>query len=167
MDKAIQSGRLTRREAMALAGAASAAALINGGALAQGAPKKGGVLKVSANANPSSLDPQTGGAGSDHTMLYPMYDTLTEWDYETLKPKPGLASSWSFTDPQTLVLNLRSGVTFHDGTPLDAEAVKFNFERAKTEQRARHSLGSCGHDDLAHGRQGRQHGPQAGRRRRL
>ncbi len=136
MDKAIQSGRLTRREAMALAGAASAAALINGGALAQGAPKKGGVLKVSANANPSSLDPQTGGAGSDHTMLYPMYDTLTEWDYETLKPKPGLASSWSFTDPQTLVLNLRSGVTFHDGTPLDADAVKFNFERAKTEQRS-------------------------------
>ncbi|MEI2733456.1 MAG: ABC transporter substrate-binding protein [Rhodoblastus sp.] len=130
-----QFGRLTRREAMALAGAAGAAALIDTSALAQGAPKKGGVLKVSANANPSSLDPQTGGAGSDHTMLYPMYDTLVEWDYETLKPKPGLAQ-WSFPDPQTLVLNIRSGVTFHDGTPLDAEAVKFNFERAKTEQRS-------------------------------
>lgn len=129
-------GRLTRREAMALAGAAGASALINGSALAQGAPKKGGVLKVSANANPSSLDPQTGGAGSDHTMLYPMYDTLVEWDYETLKPKPGLAASWSFTDPQTLVLNIRSGVTFHDGTPLDAEAVKFNLERAKSEARS-------------------------------
>ncbi len=129
-------GRLTRREAMALAGAASAAAMINSAAFAQGAPKKGGVLKVSANANPSSLDPQTGGAGSDHTMLYPMYDTLVEWDYETLKPKPGLAQSWSFPDPQTLVLNIRPGVTFHDGAPLDAEAVKFNLDRAKTEQRS-------------------------------
>jgi len=131
-----QFGRLTRREAMALASAVGAAALIDTSALAQGAPKKGGVLKVSANANPSSLDPQTGGAGSDHTMLYPMYDTLVEWDYETLKPKPGLAQSWSFPDPQTLVLNIRTGVTFHDGTPLDAEAVKFNLERAKTEQRS-------------------------------
>jgi len=121
---------------MALAGAASAAAMINSAAFAQGAPKKGGVLKVSANANPSSLDPQTGGAGSDHTMLYPMYDTLVEWDYETLKPKPGLAQSWSFPDPQTLVLNIRPGVTFHDGAPLDAEAVKFNLDRAKTEQRS-------------------------------
>ena len=129
-------GRLTRREAMALASAAGAASLLNAAAFAQGAPKKGGVLKVSANANPSSLDPQTGGAGSDHTMLFPMYDTLVEWDYETLKPKPGLAESWSFTDPQTLVMKIRSGVTFHDGTPLDAEAVKFNLERAKTEQRS-------------------------------
>ena len=69
-------------------------------------------------------------------MLFPMYDTLTEWDYETLKPKPGLAESWTFSDPQTLVLNIRSGVTFHDGTPLDAEAVKFNLERNKTDQRS-------------------------------
>lgn len=126
----------SRREALAFAGVAASTPLFGYHALAQGAPKKGGVLKVSANANPSSLDPATGGAGSDHTMLFPMYDTLTEWDFETLKPKPGLAESWSFTDPTTLVLRLRSGVTFHDGTPLDAEAVKFNLERAKTEQRS-------------------------------
>ncbi|MFO1116018.1 MAG: ABC transporter substrate-binding protein [Beijerinckiaceae bacterium] len=126
---------LSRRQALALAGGLAAASL-PGSVLAQGAPRKGGVLKVAANANPSSLDPTTGGAGSDHTMLFPMYDTLTEWDYETLKPKPGLAESWTFSDPQTLVLNIRSGVTFHDGTPLDAEAVKFNLERNKTDQRS-------------------------------
>ena len=34
------------------------------------------------------------------------------------------------------MLNIRSGVTFHDGTPLDAEAVKFNFERNKSDQRS-------------------------------
>ena len=93
-------------------------------------------MRISAPANPSSLDPATGGAGSDHAFLFTMYDTLTEWDFETLKPKPGLAESWSFTDPTTLVLKIRSGVTFHDGTPLDAEAVKFNLERNKSDPKS-------------------------------
>ena len=109
---------------------------IAGGAAAQGAPKKGGVLKVSANANPSSLDPQTGGSGSDHSFLYPMFDTLISFEPATLKALPGLAESWSNPDPRTLLLNIRSGVTFHDGTPLDAAAVKFNLDRARTDPRS-------------------------------
>ena len=123
----------TRREAMALISAALAGTALGGSAFAQGTPKRGGILRISAPANPSSLDPATGGAGSDHAFLFTMYDTLTEWDFETLKPKPGLAESWSFTDPTTLVLNIRRGVIFHDGTPLDAEAVKFNLERNKSD----------------------------------
>src|SRR5262245_28333985 len=121
----------TRREAMALISGALAGTALGDKALAQATPKRGGILRISAPANPSSLDPTTGGAGSDHAFLFTMYDTLTEWDFETLKPKPGLAESWSFSDPTTLVLNIRSGVTFHDGTPGDAEAVKFNLERNK------------------------------------
>ena len=126
----------TRREAMALISGALAGTALGGSAFAQGTPKRGGILRISAPANPSSLDPATGGAGSDHAFLFTMYDTLTEWDFETLKPKPGLAESWNFTDPTTLVLNIRSGVTFHDGTPLDAEAVKFNLERNKTDPKS-------------------------------
>jgi peptide/nickel transport system substrate-binding protein len=126
----------TRREAMALMTGALAGAALGGHAFAQGTPKRGGILRISAPANPSSLDPATGGAGSDHAFLFTMYDTLTEWDFETLKPKPGLAESWSFTDPTTLVLNIRAGITFHDGTPLDAEAVKFNLERNKSDQKS-------------------------------
>jgi peptide/nickel transport system permease protein/peptide/nickel transport system substrate-binding protein len=93
-------------------------------------------LRISASANPSSLDPATGGAGSDHAFLFTMFDTLTEWEFETLKPRPGLAESWSYADPKTFVLNIRPGVTFHDGTPLDAEAVKFNLERNKTDPKS-------------------------------
>ena len=78
---------------------------------------------MAAPANPSSLDPATGGAGTDHVFLYTMFDTLIEWDYETLRAKPGLAESWSFPDPKTMVLNLRKGVVFHDGTAFDAAAV--------------------------------------------
>jgi peptide/nickel transport system substrate-binding protein len=126
----------TRREAMALISGALAGATIGGNAFAQGTPKRGGILRISAPANPSSLDPATGGAGSDHAFLFTMYDTLTEWDFETLKPKPGLAESWSFADPTTLVLNIRAGITFHDGTPLDAEAVKFNLERNKSDPKS-------------------------------
>lgn len=126
----------TRREVMALISGALAGTALGGNALAQGTPKRGGTLRISAPANPSSLDPATGGAGSDHAFLFTMYDTLTEWDFETLKPKPGLAESWSFTDPTTLVLNIRAGITFHDGTPLDAEAVKFNLERNKSDPKS-------------------------------
>ena len=126
----------TRREAMALISAALAGAAVGGEAFAQATPKRGGILRISAPANPSSLDPATGGAGSDHTFLFTMYDTLTEWEYDTLKPKPGLAESWSFTDPTTLVLKIRSGITFHDGTPLDAEAVRFNIDRGKNDAKS-------------------------------
>jgi peptide/nickel transport system substrate-binding protein len=127
---------MTRREAVALISGALASASLGGPAFAQGAPKKGGTLRISAPANPSSLDPATGGAGSDHAFLFTMYDTLVEWEFETLKPKPGLAESWKFTDPNTLVLNIRAGVTFHDGTPLDAEAVKFNLDRNKSDPKS-------------------------------
>jgi peptide/nickel transport system substrate-binding protein len=126
----------TRREVMALLSGAAAGLAFGGDASAQGTPKRGGILRISAPTNPSSLDPATGGAGSDHAFLFTMYDTLTEWDFETLKPKPGLAESWSFTDPTTFVLDIRPGLTFHDGTPLDAEAVKFNLERNKSDPKS-------------------------------
>jgi peptide/nickel transport system permease protein/peptide/nickel transport system substrate-binding protein len=132
----LAAAAITRRNALALMTGAAAGVSLGGPAFAQATPKRGGTLRVSAFTNPSSLDPATGGAGSDHTFLYTMYDSLTEWDFETLKPKPGLAESWSFTDPTTLVLNIRQGVTFHDGTKLDAEAVKFNLERAKTDPKS-------------------------------
>lgn len=99
---------------------------------AAGQPKPGGNLRVVHVSNPSSLDPHTGGSGNDHFSLYPMYDRLVNFSPDKLEPQPGLAESWKFPDPQTLVFTLRSGVKFHDGTPFDAEAVLYNIERAKT-----------------------------------
>jgi len=125
---------LRRRDILALIGGGVAAGALGLPALAQEA-KKGGVLKVAAPANPSSLDPATGGAGSDHSILWTMYDTLVEWDYDTLKPKPGMAK-WSYPNANTMVLDITSGIQFHDGTPLDAEAVKFNLERNRSDQRS-------------------------------
>lgn len=124
---------ITRRDLMALLGAGAAA--LPASAWAQAGAKRGGVLKVSANANPSSLDPATGGAGSDHTFLWTLYDTLVEWDYTTLKAKPGLAS-FNFPDQRTMVLDVLPGIVFHDGTPLDAAAVKFNLDRGRQDARS-------------------------------
>jgi peptide/nickel transport system permease protein/peptide/nickel transport system substrate-binding protein len=128
-------GALSRRDVFILAGGVALAGTTGLPALAQEAAKKGGILKVAALANPSSLDPATGGSGFDHNMLWPMYDTLVEWDYETLKPKSGLAK-WSYPDPKTMVLDIEKGVKFHDGTDLDAEAVKFNLERNRQDVRS-------------------------------
>ena len=117
-----------RRAFLALVGAASG---LGTEARAQTTPKRGGILRVAAPTNPSSLDPVTGTAGSDHVYLYTLYDTLVEWEPATLEPRPGLATAWSFPDPLTMVLELRSGVVFHDGTSFDANAVKFNLDRAR------------------------------------
>ncbi len=130
---------LTRRHALAGLGAlaASPLALSLTGRTAFGqTPKKGGILKIAAPFNPSTLDPITGGTGSDHMLLYPMYDTLVDFEPATLAPKPGLATSWEFPDPKTLVFTLREGVKFHDGEPFDAAAVKAHLDRARTDPRS-------------------------------
>lgn len=89
-------------------------------------------LRVATAADASSLDPIRGNAGTDHVLLYPLYDTLISFT-EGLEPEPGLAESWEQTSPTELTLTLREGVTFHDGEPFNAEAVVYNFERAKGE----------------------------------
>src|SRR5690625_2072992 len=128
---------LSRRDFMGLvSGTVALAALGRPGQLLAQATGSDSILKVAAMANPSSMDPATGGSGADHILLYPVFDTLVEWDYDTLEPKPGLAKSWAYPDPQTLVLTLQEGVRFHDGTPFDAEAVKFNLDRNRSDQRS-------------------------------
>jgi peptide/nickel transport system substrate-binding protein len=80
----------------------------------------------------SRFDPHRATSSYDNTFLFLTYDRLVHVDRD-LDPVPGLATSWRFgPDGRTLDLQLREGVTFHDGTPFDAAAVKANLERAKT-----------------------------------
>jgi ABC-type transport system substrate-binding protein len=136
MRRARSAGRTGRIGALGLAlvvvlTACGGAGGSNAGGTAAGTPREGGTLRVAYGYNPSSLDPYTGNSGADHVVLYPLYDTLVDYTSGDLKPEPGLAESWEQPDPKTLVLHLRQGVTFHDGTPFDAPAVKFNIERGK------------------------------------
>lgn len=112
---------------------ATAALLLTGACGSDDGGSKGDqTLRVASQADISSMDPIRGNSGGDHQMLYPLYDTLISFN-EDLEPEPGLAESWEYESPTSLVLKLREGVKFHDGEPLDAEAVKYNLERAAGE----------------------------------
>lgn len=97
-----------------------------------GTPKRGGEITIAYGIDVSNFDPIKGSNGADHSLLWPVYDTLVRFTPD-LQPVPGLAESWEFENDTTLVLHLRKGVTFHDGTPFNAEAVKFNIERTNAE----------------------------------
>lgn len=75
-----------------------------------------------------SLDPIRQGVPCESTVLYTIFDTLVSLD-STGTPQPMLAESWEAMDGDVLRLNLRTDVTFHDGTPFDADAVVFNIDR--------------------------------------
>ena len=127
---------LDRRELIKVAVAGAGALALPSAALAQDAPRKGGTLRLAIPYNPATLDPMTGRNLPDFDTLYAIFDALIDFVPQTLELKPGLAKSWSFKDPKTLVLDLVDGVTFHDGTPFNADAVKFNLERYKTDARS-------------------------------
>jgi ABC-type transport system substrate-binding protein len=120
---------ISRRLLLKLSAAGAAVLSLPGTGRGQDAPVRGGVLRAVVANNPSSLDPHTGRSGFDHPVLFPLFDTLIEFDFDTLEPLPGIARDWVFETPVRLVLTLNEGVRFHDGTPCDAEAVRFNFER--------------------------------------
>lgn len=77
-----------------------------------------------------TLDPAKAATLFALAYLRPVYDTLmVRTEAGTIEP--GLATEWEF-DGDDLVLNLREGIVFHDGTPFDADAVKANLERQQT-----------------------------------
>ncbi|MEX0760214.1 MAG: ABC transporter substrate-binding protein [Tistlia sp.] len=128
-----------KRIAGALAGAFFAAALAGVPAQAQTPP---GVLIVGQIAEPKSLDPQAVTAVNDFRILMNLYDGLVRYKDGTLEVEPALAESWTISeDGTTYTFALREDVTFHDGTPFDAEAVKFAFERMLDESHPQHDTG--------------------------
>ena len=100
----------------------------SGNGSAAATPRSGGTLKVALESELRTLDPLKSSQRVERQVYYNMYDSLVTID-SSLKIKPGLATSWQYTDPTTLQFTLRSGVKFHDGTDFNADAVKFNIDR--------------------------------------
>lgn len=89
-----------------------------------------GVLIVGQTAEPKSLDPATVTAVNDFRILVNLYDGLVRYKDGSLQVEPALATAWTISDDGLVyTFQLRKGVKFHDGTPFNAKAVKFNFER--------------------------------------
>ncbi len=86
-------------------------------------------LKVAFDQSINSLDPYGAHNGEPSTVLASrqIYDTLVIKDGTDYKPR--LAEEWKEKDANTWVFKIRKGVTFHDGSPLTAEDVKYSLEQ--------------------------------------
>ncbi|NPD50197.1 TIGR04028 family ABC transporter substrate-binding protein [Klebsiella aerogenes] len=92
-------------------------------------PIKGGTLIYLEQQPHTNLYPPAGGFYPNGGILNQITDKLTWQNPETLAIEPWIAESWSSNDEKTeYTFKLRPGVTFSDGTPLDANAVAKNFD---------------------------------------
>ena len=130
---------LTRRGVLALGGSALAMAATG---VPAGAQTPEGVLIVGQIAEPKSLDPATVTAVNDFRILVNVYEGLTRYKSGTLEVEPALATDWQVSEDGTeYTFTLREGVKFHDGSPFNAEAVKFNFDRMLNEDHPYYNTG--------------------------
>jgi peptide/nickel transport system substrate-binding protein len=101
----------------------------SGGETSAGATaKSGGTVVLASFPGGTTLDPY--GNSVNQWGNQAAYDTLTQID-ENGEVVPWLATSWQYTSPTSLLVKLRQGVTFSDGTAFDAAAVKANLDYAK------------------------------------
>ncbi|MCC7170654.1 MAG: ABC transporter substrate-binding protein [Planctomycetes bacterium] len=111
-------------------GKAGAQAAPEGKAGAQAAPAGDGALRVAVRARlrePGRVDPLKYHGGFETKTL--VYETLVTRDAAG-RIAPKLASAWELEDGgATVKFTLREGATFHDGTPVDAQAVAMHFRR--------------------------------------
>ncbi len=92
--------------------------------------KAGGTLTLALNAGWDVLDPAATSFTFARQIMQFIYDPLLRRDPKTGKIVPGIAQSYKFTNgSKTLTITLRKGVTFQDGTPCNAQAVAFSFNR--------------------------------------
>jgi len=107
-----------------------------------GTPHRGGVLKVALDGDPQCIDPHQAGNNTALNVGRQLVDSLTDQDPATGAIKPWLAERWDVSaDSRQFTFHLRPGVTFSDGTAVDAAAVKANLQGI-VELGARAILGS-------------------------
>lgn len=81
-------------------------------------------------AAPASLDPAEVNDLFYYQIVFNIFETLITVNWRTGVFEPALATHWNYDSSQaSWTFNLRRGVRFHDGTPLNAEAVKISFDR--------------------------------------
>ncbi|WP_409178957.1 ABC transporter substrate-binding protein [Brevibacillus fortis] len=97
-------------------------------------PKMGGTITVAYPYEPDTLDAHMS-AGSAGVYTWLLGGSLLYKDPATNEYKPSLASDYKISeDGKTWTFTIRSGITFHDGTPLTAKSFKETFDRALNPQ---------------------------------
>src|SRR2546421_1733233 len=93
------------------------------------AQKRGGTLTIVRPTDPVSLDPNLETTAPGAWVYFNMLEGLLTLD-DKMQVKPALATSYEVMSPTKVRFKLRPNVKFHDGTPFNAAAVKFTFDRA-------------------------------------
>lgn len=97
-------------------------------------------LRFGLPADPVRLDPAVSLDDASVLVSAQLYDTLVRFVPGTTRIEPALATEWSISpDGLTWDFALREGVTFHDGTPLTAQAIAWNFQRWMDPDHAAHN----------------------------
>lgn len=94
-----------------------------------GEPATGGNLTYALATSPDTLDPHRSSLAVSVRAFRTIFDSLVVQD-ENNEIQPWLATEWEVSeDGKSYTFKLREDVTFHDGTPFNAEAVKYSFDR--------------------------------------
>ena len=89
----------------------------------------GGELTYALATSPDTLDPHRSGLAVSVRAFRPIFDSLVVQTADNTI-QPWLATEWKVSeDGKSYTFKLREDVTFHDGTPFNAEAVKYNYDR--------------------------------------
>jgi peptide/nickel transport system substrate-binding protein len=100
--------------------------------LAAGSAGAQTTLRIGLAEDPDVMDPTTARTFVGRVVFASLCDKLLDIDSEQ-KLVPQLATEWKWSDDQkSLTLKLRPNVKFHDGEPMDAEAVKYSLQRHLT-----------------------------------
>lgn len=102
-----------------------------------------GALVIARAADVQRLDPARVQDVESVEIGTLLFDGLVRWGPGTTDIEPGLARSWETSaDGRVLTFHLRPGAVFHDGTPVDADAVVFSFDRLRVPEHP-HYLGGA------------------------
>lgn len=156
--KRLLAHRLDRRGlvrgAGGLAGVAGLSALAAREAGAAGGPthhglsapaqdvKKGGTLVSMVVAEPTSMDIASGTGQHNYAVMSNVFENLLQYDPVKFDAVPCLAQSYDVSpDGMVYTFHLRPNVVFHDGTPMNAEAVQFSYQRIMDPNNPYYKLG--------------------------
>ena len=117
----------------ALCAAVFAVAAISDASAALSRKPQDNLIFASTN-DPLGLDPALVDDNDSGKINCNIYESLLRFEDNSTNVVPGLAESYTVSpDGLTYTFKLRQGIRFHDGTPFNAEAVKFNIDRQMPE----------------------------------